>query len=177
MWFFSQKPFILPYGVLKFLFLAPTHSFPKRCQLKYPKTLLNILLEMIWKVSIFPSKNSHPLNPFQNTAYISHMPPQFFLKYNISFPFPSKVSIDPKQCWSLLPSSRNSFSKRWPTFFLFYISFPFSYVGWIFLITWLHSFLPYVCSLNQYGSHPFRVSHRGYLLIFPLVDFPTKFQS
>ena len=33
-------------------FTSPPHSFPKRRQLKYPKTLLNILLEMCWK--IFP---------------------------------------------------------------------------------------------------------------------------
>ena len=137
--------------------------FPKRCYLS--------------KNGVFSFQEFLPLNPFQNTTCISNIAPQFFLKYNISFPFPSKASINPEHYWSLLPSSRDSFSKRRLTFFLFCSSFHFSHVSWILLITWLHSFLPYVYSSNQYGSHTFRASDHGHLLIFPLVDFPTKFQS
>ena len=45
LWSFIWCTRILP-------FTSPPHSFPKRRQPKFPKTLLNILLEMCWK--IFP---------------------------------------------------------------------------------------------------------------------------
>ena len=84
---------------------------------------------------IFPKKNLNPLHhaspPFfaceltflsfsefpllsflQNTVCLFNMPPQFFLKYIISFPFPFKICFNPKHYWILLPSSRDSFSKR-----------------------------------------------------------------
>ena len=111
------------------------------------------------------------------SAYIPNMLLQFFLKHNPSLSFMPRVFVDSRTLPKISFIDTWFFFQKWLTFFLFYPSFFFSYVSRIFLITWLHSFISYVCSSNQHDNHLLQILNRGHLIIFPLVNFPTKLKS
>ena len=166
--FFAKKVLDPSYVVLEsFLLLAPLIPFLKDANQNFPKPFWISFLRCVEKFShrpawflfpkccwISPKDSVFSFQEFprwipsriQSVYFICHFNSSqnitslffFYLKYPLT-----QNIVEPSFHHHVIP---------FPKGFLFRSSFPFSYVSRILLITWLHSFLPYVCSSNPYGS-------------------------